>query len=70
MAEIIEFEDVVRARARRRSRVLTQRCLTIMEDSLASSRRAYHDATLPERALWAHKIRRLEDLIAYTTNLT
>lgn len=69
VAEIIDLQDIVRARARRRTRALTAQCLSIMEGSLASSRQAYSEATRTERPVWAHKIRQLEDLIAYTTNL-
>ena len=69
VAEIIDLEDIVQARARRRNRALTAQCLTIMEDSLATSRRAYGEAAFADRLVWAHKIRQLEDLIAYTTNL-
>jgi hypothetical protein len=66
VAEIIELKEVVQARARRRTQVLTARCLVLMEEALAGAQRAYGDAALPERVVWVHKIRQLEDLIAYT----
>ena len=69
MAEIIDLQDVIQARARRRIRALSTACLHIMENSLACSRRAYAEAALGDRPVRAHKIRQLEDLIAYTTNL-
>lgn len=66
MAEIIELKEILRARARRRERTLTARCLAIMEDCLASARLAYHGAPLGERVARAYKLRQLEELIAYT----
>jgi hypothetical protein len=69
VAEILELDDFVRARARRRARVLTERCLVLMEDSLTSSRQALGAASLSERTLWVHKIRQQEGLIAYTNDL-
>ncbi|MGH7893096.1 MAG: hypothetical protein ACREQL_00420 [Candidatus Binatia bacterium] len=69
MAEIIEFKDILRARARRREQALTERCLAIMEECLADSLIGYHTALPRERFVRAIKIRQLEDLIAYTANL-
>ena len=69
LAEIIEFKDIVRARARRRERALTERCLAIMEECLASSIIAYHEAPPRERPAHATKIRQIGDLIAYASNL-
>jgi hypothetical protein len=69
VAEIIDFTDVLRQRARRREHALTERCLTIMEDCLVVSRVAYSWAPAHERVVRATKIRQLEDLIAYAANL-
>ena len=69
MAEIIDFTDVLRQRARRREHALTERCLTIMEECLVVSRVAYRDAARDERGARATKIRQLEDLIFYTAHL-
>jgi hypothetical protein len=69
VAEIIDFTDVLRQRARRREHALTARCLTLMEECLAISRVAYCAAPRDERGPRAHKIRQLEDLIAYTAQL-
>ena len=69
LAEIIELEDFLRARARRREQALSARCVAIMEECLAASRVAYVLASGGERAVRAEKIRRLEDLIAYTVQL-
>jgi len=69
VAEIIDFTDVLRQRARRREQALTERCIAIMEECLAASRNAYGLAPLAERGARAHKIRQLEDLIAYAANL-
>ena len=69
MAEIIDFTDVLRQRARRREHALTTRCLALMEECLAVSRVAYGDAPLRERGVRALKIRQLEDLIAYAAHL-
>ena len=69
MAEIIDFQDVLRQRARRREHALTTRCLALMEECLAVSRTAYAGAPFDERGARAVKIRQLEDLIAYAANL-
>ncbi len=69
VAEIIDFTDVLRQRARRREHALTARCLALMEECLAVSRIAYGSAPLDERGVRASKIRRLEDLISYTAHL-
>ena len=69
MAEIIDFQDVLRQRARRREQALTTRCVELMEESLAVSRIAYGRAPFGERGARAVKIRQLEDLIAYAANL-
>ena len=69
VAEIIDFTDVLRQRARRREHLLSARCLTIMEECLAVSRVAYVAAPADERGARATKIRQLEDLIAYTAQL-
>ena len=65
VAEIIDFQDVVRARTRRRTRALTVCCLDIMEESLAETRMAYDSAPLDERMAWGTKIRQLEGLMSY-----
>jgi hypothetical protein len=69
VAEIIDFTDVLRQRARRREHALTERCLTIMEECLAVSRVAYWEGSHDERGARATKIRQLEDLIVYTAHL-
>jgi hypothetical protein len=69
VAEIIEFMEIVRARARRREHVLTERCVAIMQECLAGSLVAYGMAPADERVVRAAKIRQLEDLIGYTSNL-
>jgi hypothetical protein len=69
VAEIIDFQVVLRQRARRREHALTARCLALMEECLVVSRIAYDRAPFDERGVRAVKIRRLEDLIAYAANL-
>ena len=64
VAEIIDFEDVVRARTRRRSRALTVSCLDIMEECLAETRSAYDAAPAEDRPAWGVKIRQLEGLMS------
>lgn len=68
MAEIIDFHEIVRARTRRRSRALTERCLDIMEACLAETRNAYDAAPPAERPAWGAKIRQLEGLMDYAAN--
>jgi hypothetical protein len=70
VAEIIDFQDVLRQRARRREHALTARCLALMEECLTVSRIAYGHAPFDERGARAVKIRQLEDLIAYAANLS
>ena len=69
MAEIIELKDILQARARRRERALSARCIAIMEECLAASISAYDDAPAHERFVRGVKIRQLEDLIVYAANL-
>ena len=69
VAEIIDFTDVLRQRARRREHLLSACCLAIMEECLATSRVDYGSAPPGERGARATKIRQLEDLIAYTAQL-
>ena len=68
MAEIIDFQEVVRTRTRRRSRVLAERCLDVMEACLADTRSAYDAASPAERPAWGAKIRQLEGLMDYAAN--
>jgi hypothetical protein len=70
LAEIIELKDVLRARARRRERALTERCVEILEECLADARVAYHWAPVRERLVRAGKIRQLEELITYTAEFS
>ena len=65
VAEIIDFQDVVRARTRRRSRALTVCCLDILEECLTETRMAYDSAPPTERVAWGTKIRQLEGLMSY-----
>ena len=69
MAEIIDFQEIVRARTRRQSRALTVACLDVMEASLAATRLAYDAAPLEERVAWGTKIRQLEGLMSYAATL-
>ena len=68
MAEIVDFQEIVRARTRRRSRALTERCLDVMEACLAETRVAYDAAPPAERPAWGAKIRQLEGLMDYAAN--
>ncbi len=68
VAEIIDLQDVLRARSRRRNRALTVRCLDIMEACLAEIRVAHESALPTERPAWETKIRRLEGLMSYAEN--
>ena len=65
VAEIIDFQEIVRARTRRKSRALTLCCLDVMEASLAATRSAYDAAPVEERSAWGTKIRQLEGLMSY-----
>jgi len=68
VAEIIDFQEIVRGRTRRRSRALTERCLDLMEACLTDTRCAYDAASLAERPAWGAKIRQLEGLLDYAAN--
>ncbi|MCC6849563.1 MAG: hypothetical protein IT294_13760 [Deltaproteobacteria bacterium] len=68
MAEIIDFQEIVRQRMRRRSRELAARCLEIVETCLAETRLAYDAAPAAERPAWGTKVRQLEGLVEYATN--
>ncbi|MEB2284763.1 MAG: hypothetical protein B6D46_13335 [Polyangiaceae bacterium UTPRO1] len=68
MAEIIDFQEIVRARTRHRGRVLTARCLDIMEACLARTRLAYDTALPADRPAWGAKVRQLEGLVEYAAS--
>ena len=65
VAEIIDFQEIVRARTRRRTQALTVCCLDIMEACLVETRLAYDTAPAGERMAWGLKIRQLEGLMSY-----
>ena len=65
VAEIIDFQEIVRARTRRQNRTLTLACLDVMEASLAATRLAYDAAPAEERIAWGTKVRQLEGLMSY-----
>jgi len=65
VAEIIDFQEIVRARTRRRTQALTVCCLDLMEACLAETRMAYDSAPPDERMAWGLKIRQLEGLMGY-----
>ncbi len=69
VAEIIDFQEIVRARTRRKSRELTLSCIDIVEASLAETRLAYDAAPLAERVAWGTKVRQLEGLMSYAATL-
>jgi hypothetical protein len=69
MGVVIPFQEIVRARRRRREREHLQRCVDLIEVNLALAGCDF-DAALPEeRPVCARRVQLLSDLLAYSVNV-
>jgi hypothetical protein len=69
MAEIISFGTIVQARRRQREQEHLHRCVEIIEQSLRFHVEEFSHAPAAEWAERAGKIRKLSELLEYTTGL-
>lgn len=69
MAIVIEFQDIVEARRRRRERASLQRCVDIIELNLEYYLWMSNSAPLAERPLYAHRVQQLSALREYAVRI-
>ncbi|MBI3786349.1 MAG: hypothetical protein HY270_23425 [Deltaproteobacteria bacterium] len=65
MAEIVPFQDIVRARRRHEQRLVAERCVEIIELNLRLSLELFDAADSRERAIHARRVRHLGELLEY-----
>ena len=68
MAEIIHIRDILRARRRQREQEHLRRCVELIEASLRVHLTEFESAPMEEWQVRAEKIRKLGELLEYTTN--
>ncbi len=65
MAQVVPFQDIVRARRREQERLVAERCVEIIELNIRLSLELF-DAALPrEREVYARRVRHLGELLEY-----
>ena len=69
MGEVIAFEEFVRMRRWRQARQCHARCRMIIADSVAAAWVALGEAPPAERSIRIARLRKLEELEAYTSAL-
>jgi hypothetical protein len=69
MAIVIEFEQIVEARRRRRQRESLERCVEIIELNLEYARWISDRASVTERPLFLHRIQQLSALRDYAVRV-
>jgi len=65
MAEVISFNDVVRARRRARRQRETEACVRIIEANLRLALELFSSAPDAERPVRARQVRQLSELLEY-----
>ena len=65
MAEIVPFQDIVRARRREQERAIAERCVEIIEINLRWSLELFDAAAPQERETYARRVRHLGELLEY-----
>ena len=69
MAEIISLHSLRQARRRQQEHAALHDCLTLIENSLHQQLADFSQAPEEERPVRANKIRKLGELLEYTTGL-
>ena len=69
MADIIPFQDIVRARRREREHACAQRCVEIIELNLRLTLEMFDAAAPQERPLYARRVRQLSALLEYAVHV-
>jgi hypothetical protein len=65
MAEIVSFEDVLRARRRAREREYTEQCIRIVEANIRLTLHLFSMGPQAERPVRARQLRQLTELLEY-----
>jgi hypothetical protein len=65
VGQVIAFADGVRMRREREGRARHVRCLEIIAGAVVAAQHALETAADGERAVWARRVRRLEELHAW-----
>ena len=68
MADVIPFQDIVRARRRQQERAYTERCIEILEATLHLALQMLETAAPQDRPLYARRIRKLSELLEYAVH--
>jgi len=69
MAEIIHLRDALQARRRQREQEHLHRCVEVIEESLKIQVEEFAHAPVNEWPVRAGKIRKLSEVLEYTTGL-
>jgi len=69
MAVIIPLQDILRARRRQQERIYTERCIELIETSLHAALEMFDAAPLPERPVYARRVRQLSALLEYAVHV-
>jgi hypothetical protein len=69
MGVVIPFQDIVRARRRQRERILTERCIELIDASLHAALELFDAATPAERPIYARRVRQLSALLEYAVQV-
>ena len=69
MAEIIHLHKILQARRREQQQVMATQCVEILEHSLHRHLEEFGQAPPHEQAVRASKIRKLGELLEYSTNM-
>ena len=64
-AQVVPFADLVHARQRRRQRALAQQCVDLIELNLRLAVERFAAAPVPERPVYARRIRVLGEPLEY-----
>ena len=65
MGVVVEFQDLVRERQRRREQAVTQRCVEVIEASLDLEQRHLSEASERDRAVHLRRVEQLGELLDY-----
>jgi len=69
MAEIISLQSILQARRRQQERACLHTCIEAIEQSLRIQLEEFTAAPATEKAVLAHKIRKLGELLEYAAHL-
>jgi hypothetical protein len=68
MAVVVPFQEVLQHRRRQQERACSERCVEIIESTLAAMIEMFHDAPPAERPFYARRVRQLSELLEYAVH--